>query len=287
MTTPVSIITATYNAANELGHTIESLKTQSDGVFEWIVVDGGSTDTTISILKKNEGLVTHLLEGPDAGMYDAWNKAVDIANGEWLLFLGAGDELASPDALEAWVPVLDQAYPDFEMVYGRIQLAEQGSRHVLCEVGRPWEDLASRWTLFRPALPCHPEVFHHRSIFKRGERFNTDYHFAADTELMLRQAARKSFLHVPLLITRMTLGGQSGQLHNLRSISRETRKISAKLGYTAPLSHRFGQHIKLIVADLLVMLLSPRLEKEFATVARRILYSRRLLTSSVLVWSKK
>lgn len=272
MTIQISIITAIYNAEIELEYTVESLKTQSGRLFEWIVVDGGSRDATMSILKENKDLVTRLLTGPDAGMYDAWNKAINVASGNWLLFLGAGDELASPGTLEAWVPVLDKAYPNFEMVYGRIQLAEQGSRRVLCEVGRPWEELASRWTLFRPALPCHPEVFHHRSIFERGERFNTDYRFAADTEFMLHQAAHKPFLYVPLPVTKMTLGGQSGQLRNLRRISEETREIAINFGHRAPFLHRCSQHIKLVVAQVFVKLFSQRTVENLEVGLRRLIY---------------
>ena len=271
MSPHVSVITATYNAATELGYTIASLQKQVTRGFEWIVVDGGSTDNTVPMLEENSSLVSQLLKEPDTGMYAAWNKAIDAAKGEWLLFLGAGDELACPQVLGGVIPMLHQAFPQFEMVYGRIQLMEQNSRRVLCEVGEEWEDLAAQWTLYRPGLPCHPEVFHHRSMFERGERFSTAYRYAADTEFMLRQGRNKPFLHIPVAVTKMTLGGQTGQLRNLRAISEETRKIAAACGYKPSKSHCLIQYIKLLAADFLVKTLPVN------TVGTVEVYARRLV----------
>ena len=153
------------------------------------------------------------------------------------------------------LPLL-KALPEAEtMAYGRIQLIEPGSRRLLEERGASWEEMAGRWTLFRPELPIHPEVFHRASLFAAGERFDTRYRFAADTDFLLRQAAMRPFRQLPLVVTRMEYGGHTGRLPTLRAVSRETRAIARDHGYRAPLVHRIQQHIKLALADLATHLL--------------------------------
>lgn len=101
------------------------------------------------------------------------------------------------------------------------------------------EHASGQWLLF----------LHHRSLFDAGERFDPRYRYAPDTDFLLRQALRQRFLFVPQIVTRMEFGGISGQLINLRAVSRETRHIAERYGFHAPLSHRCTQHIKLWIAD--------------------------------------
>jgi len=267
----VSIVTATLNAAVGLPRTMQSLRAQAGASFEWIVVDGGSTDGTLALLDANRDLVSVLATCTEPGVYPALNTGVELARGEWLLFIGAGDELAHPRALADASVLLAPAYPCHEMVYGRIQLIEQGSRQVVRELGMAWEELQRQWLLFRPGLPAHPEVFHHRSVFERGERFDVGYRFAADTDFMLRQAARRRFLHIPVLVTRMELGGMSGRFSNLRAISRETRRIASQYGHRSPLRHRCVEHLKLVFGDVAVRLLSEPALERLETRCRKLL----------------
>jgi len=95
---PISVITATFNAADQLPGLIDSLRTQSDRDFEWIVVDGASTDATIDLLKASGDTVRSWISEPDFGIYHALNKAICISSGEYYLVLGADDRLL-PDAI--------------------------------------------------------------------------------------------------------------------------------------------------------------------------------------------
>src|ERR1700741_4805153 len=97
----VSIISATLNAARELPYSIASLAAQRGASFEWIVVDGGSRDGTQALLEPKPARIAWWTSEPDGGVYDAWNKGCARARGEWLLFLGAGDEFATSDMLAA------------------------------------------------------------------------------------------------------------------------------------------------------------------------------------------
>ena len=100
-----TIITSTYNAAATLPHLLDSLASQTCRDFNWIVQDGGSSDETMKIVAQYHSLLPEILtnSGKDEGIYDAWNKAIDIWQdkiGEWILFLGCDDSLNEKNTLE-------------------------------------------------------------------------------------------------------------------------------------------------------------------------------------------
>ncbi|MDR3358583.1 MAG: glycosyltransferase [Desulfovibrio sp.] len=94
-----SIITATYNSEAFLGRTLASILSQSYPNFEWVVQDGGSTDNTLNILRKYSDSRIKIHSEPDTGIYDAWNKAVARATGDWAIFLGGDDFFLHQDVL--------------------------------------------------------------------------------------------------------------------------------------------------------------------------------------------
>lgn len=108
----ISIITATYNAGQDLPQLIASLRAQTSHQFHWIVADGGSTDDTLEIIDKNRDLVKKFIPGPDFGIYDALNKAVSKVETEYYLTLGADDRL-KPDAVENYLKAAKGSKCDF------------------------------------------------------------------------------------------------------------------------------------------------------------------------------
>lgn len=94
----ISIITASYNAEKDLLWTFKSIREQTYDNIEWIIIDGASTDETVSLIKKNEDIVDYWISEPDKGIADAWNKGLSMASGDGILILNAGD-VYSPDAL--------------------------------------------------------------------------------------------------------------------------------------------------------------------------------------------
>src|SRR5688572_26809863 len=101
----VSIITAVYNGDLYLEQTIQSVLAQTYANIEYIVIDGGSKDGTVAILKKYASKLAYWVSEPDKGIYDAWNKGVQAATGEWIAFLGA-DDLLFPDTISLYVQEL-------------------------------------------------------------------------------------------------------------------------------------------------------------------------------------
>lgn len=241
----VSIITATLDAEEALRHSLRSVAAQTDASLEWIVIDGGSKDGTVELLRQNEGLVARWLSEPDTGIYDAWNKACALVRGDWLLFLGAGDELAAPDCLANASVYLRQAHPAHDLVYGRLCYVSPDGRRRLEEVGVPWSEMQRQWESGRPALPPHTAIFHHRSLFSAGKRFDSRYRIAGDVHFLLRHAMRKPLLFVPVTTVLAATHGISMNLRRATELAGEIRRMNRELGIVPPFGHRIADGILL------------------------------------------
>lgn len=270
----VSVITATRNAVAGLPFTIASLRAQTCSTFEWLVADAGSTDGTVDLLRKNQDLISWWVSEPDAGIYDAWNKACSHARGEWLLFLGAGDELAQPETLECCAPYLAEATGEAVFVYGRLELLSEETRIPLEVFGRPWEEMQDKWEIGRPALPPHGACFHHRSLFADSTPFDLRFPIAADSNFLLRHVRDCPPIFLPLDITRSPLGGVSLRLDSARQIGGEIAAINHDLGIVPPLAHRVAEWLRLHVSGL-INHLPQSLAHRCADLLRRIAGKRR------------
>lgn len=216
----ITIITSTFNAVNDLPWTIKSIKNQSYEYIQWIVVDGASTDGTVKLLKANNDLIDVWVSEPDTGIYDAWNKALDYVKGDWVQFLGAGDELYEPTTLEKVSKYLKDAYPKYDLVYGQVQYISQNQRRALFTSGDAWHSYTKKWEGIRPKLPEHPAIFHHASLFE-NLIFESCFRIVADSHFLLQHLER-NWLYVPLVVDNMLFGGISstfrGQLVSYREL---------------------------------------------------------------------
>lgn len=243
----ITIITSTYNAARDLPWTINSIRGQAYPHIQWIVADGGSQDGTVDLLKQNEDLVDLWFSAPDKGIYDAWNKALAYARGDWVQFIGAGDELAEPDTLAKVAPYLATAHPKHDIVYGKVALISEGRRQLIEELGTPWEEMKGKWEGYRPMLPAHPGVFHHRSTFEEDTLFDTSYRIAGDSHFLMRQLKKKDFVYIPVLVDRMPIGGVSARIDSFKQSLQECRRSSRELGFDIPFAHLCYEHIKFVI----------------------------------------
>ena len=100
MDNTITIVTVVYNDKNNIEKTINSVLNQSYNSKEYIVVDGKSTDGTLEIVKKYADQISVIVSEPDRGIYDAMNKAVDLAHNEWIIFMNSGDVFADNDTLK-------------------------------------------------------------------------------------------------------------------------------------------------------------------------------------------
>ena len=224
----ITIIIATRNAAATLPRCLDSIRAQTWRDFEVLVMDGGSTDGTVEVLRGGADIVTLWRSAPDKGVFDAWNKALAHARGEWICFLGADDRLWDPGALERLVPYVRQAMPEFRVVYSKMRQVD-AMDHVLQELGRPWPEARRMFRRYAAGVP-HPGLMHHRSLFERHGRFDERFRFAGDFEFLLRELKHRDALFVPAVSVAMGHGGLTTRPENFSAMLAETRRAMGMHG---------------------------------------------------------
>ena len=201
----ISVVIATRNAAADLPRCLDSLRRQTFRGFEVVVMDGASTDGTVGLLEAAGDVVTVWRSETDAGIYNAWNKALALAKGEWFCMLGADDWLWDAQALERLAPQLRDALPSHRIVYSRVRQVDTAGQ-VVAELGQPWEAFKAPFRS-HVCLP-HPGLMHHRSLFEaRG--FDERFRLAGDYEFLLRELKDRDALYVPVVTAGMRFGGRT------------------------------------------------------------------------------
>ena len=200
MSVKVSIITVCLNAADSLANTCESICSQQYSGFEWIVIDGASTDGSLDILHEYQGDITRLVSEPDNGIYDAMNKGIRLARGDYLLFLNAGDRLAGPDVLYSV-----ESAPDVGIIYGDIEVVSDG----LSKLIKSPQELP-RDFLLRKMMP-HQSTFIKKELFDKYGSYKVSYKIAADYDFFVRMLYlhRVTSSHCGAVISVFYTGGVS------------------------------------------------------------------------------
>lgn len=218
----ISIITVCLNSAATVRDTVESVLAQDYRDREYIVVDGGSTDGTLQIVREYGDAVARLISGPDRGIYDAINKGLAAATGDVIGILHADDVYESPRVLSAVMDAFGTA-PDAEIVFGDLVFVmPQDTRRVVRRYGskafRPWR-LRFGW------MPPHPASFFRRSAYERIGPYATDLKISSDYEMFVKAFLihRLKYLRIDRVLVRMRAGGLSTS--GLRSSIRLNREI--------------------------------------------------------------
>ena len=181
----ISIITATFNSAKTLKDTIQSVLRQTNKDFEYLIIDGGSTDETIDIVKSYESEFSGRLKWvseKDQGIYDAMNKGIKMASGDVVGILNSDDYFTSDDILQT----VDNAFKSHEIdaIYGDIHFIRDGNpqkciRYYSSRMFTPF------WLRFG-FMPAHPSFYCKREVFERAGLYSLDYKIGADYEMMVR-----------------------------------------------------------------------------------------------------
>lgn len=185
-----SIITVTYNAGATLEDTIQSVITQTYRNLEYIIIDGGSKDRTLEIIEQYRPHIHKVVCEPDKGLYDAMNKGIKQAAGDYICFLNAGDELHEDDTLLLMVhSITESTLPD--VLYGETAIVDEEGHFVRMRRLSAPEHLT--WKSFKSGmLVCHQAFFARRDL---AEPFDLRYRFSADFDWCIRIMKKSQTLH--------------------------------------------------------------------------------------------
>ena len=198
----ISVVTVCRNAAITIEQTLGSVQDQSYPYREHIVVDGQSTDGTIDILRRYDDAIACWISEPDAGIYDAMNKGIALAKGDWIGILNSDDWY--PEHTLQHVAEAVGRHPEADVIHGDIYLVDRRLPPYPIVQGSH-KHLFSQWRI------CHPTCFVRKSIYERF-RYNQRYPINADFDLLLRlEAAGCRFVHIDIPLTYFRTGGVSNQ----------------------------------------------------------------------------
>jgi len=217
MSTPkISVITVVFNGEKHIGRTIESVVGQSYKQVEYIIVDGKSTDKTLDVIGRYKG-VDQLISEPDGGLYDAMNKALKLATGDYVWFLNSGDQVYSLDTVKQMIAGLT-GMPD--IIYGGTMIIDEQQIEIGDRRLKPPANLS--WKSFRQGMVvCHQSIIVKREI---APEYNLEYRFSADIDWAIRASKRARLIHNSgLILSKFLEGGLTR--HNIKAGLRERFRI--------------------------------------------------------------
>lgn len=226
----VSIITACYNCKSFIEETITSVLGQTYPNIEYIIIDGGSTDGTVDIIKKYTDKISYWVSEPDNGISDAFNKGITRCTGDIVGILNA-DDTYTPEAVHTAVQAFIEN-PGVGFVFGDAMMCDLGGTPCFRWAGNPGYAKTIKYDM--PSIP-HPTVFVRRSVYLENGGFDPVYRTAMDYEFLLRITRNGVKGHcVSEVLANMRLGGESDR--NYLRAYREVFLISVNYGYPKSLA---------------------------------------------------
>jgi glycosyltransferase involved in cell wall biosynthesis len=234
----VSVITVCLNAGTFIEQAIQSVLAQTYPKIEYIIIDGGSTDGTVDIIRKYESRLAYWHSRPDRGLAQAFNLGLAQAQGDWLVYLNADDFFLNSEVVGDMAPYL-RRYRDAEVVYGDVLVMAPHSGAeplpLLRNHSRPWNWHKMRCSGMFNTIP-HQAAFTHRRYFERVGPFSEDFRIAVDYEHYLRGGKFLRVRYAPLAVSGMRAGGLVGRnilwtFREFRRAQQRTRALPAPLAW--------------------------------------------------------
>ena len=230
----VSIIVAVFNGKGTLQQCIDSVAQQSYPNKELIVIDGGSKDGTVNLLHANQEKISYWVSEPDRGIYNAWNKGLALAKGEWICFLGADDYLWDSTVLERMSAQLVALPSTIRVAYGQIMMIRDDGQAPY-PIGTPWEQVKDTFMSMSYMNIPHVGTMHRRSLFEQHGMFDESFKIAGDYELLLRELTAEEAAFIPdLIVAGQRLGGISTESASYLKIMREVWRAQRMHGQLLP-----------------------------------------------------
>lgn len=230
----LSIITATYNSDKTLEETIKSVLSQNYTNFEYIIIDGKSTDDTVNIIKKyaplfkEKSISYSWISESDSGIYNAWNKGLKLAKGSWISFLGS-DDIYLKNVLDKYVQNI-KLNKNIDFIYSKVKLMEDDKTKYI--ISDQW-----KWSKFKRQMKiAHVGSFHNKNYFKKYGDYNEEYMIVGDYEMLLRSKNNLKTFFFDEFTAEMKDGGISNQyvlkaFKEVRKAKIETAKISKIIAF--------------------------------------------------------
>lgn len=220
MTIKVSIITVCRNSQDTIEETINSVLSQTYPDIEYIIIDGKSTDNTVSVIEKYKDRLACFISEPDKGMYDAMNKGIRIAKGDILYFLNSDDTLYHSSAINNVAKHFSTG--NFDFLYCDILIFDKNTGH--CHVKK--HNRVNKSFLYANAMP-QQAVFYKKSAFKKCGNFNTEYKIVSDRDWLLRaflkEKLQSKYVDIPVAL--FAQGGLSNNKKYEKIHSEERQKM--------------------------------------------------------------
>ena len=202
----LSIITIVYNNARDIERTMLSVLDQTYPNIEYVVIDGGSTDGTLAIIKKYESRITKLVSEKDEGIYDAMNKGLAIATGDYVLFMNSGDELYNKDTVTSVFATADNA----DIYYGETEMINDAGENLGQRRHKAPAQLS--WRSFKYGMSVsHQAIYIKRSLTQPYDR---EYQLSADIDWIINAIKKaKKIANVNQYVAKYLVGGMSKKKH--------------------------------------------------------------------------
>ncbi len=178
-----SIITVVYNGEDFIEETILSVINQTYNNIQYIVIDGGSSDKTVEIIKKYENKINYWISEPDKGIYDAMNKGINVSCGEWLNFLNAGDSFVNEHIINS---IFSTEHSDTTIIYGDVKILKECGQSYI----HPATKIVSDKSIMKGMSVCHQAIFYNKKIM---ELYDRDLHLKAEWKHFIHMIRHEDF----------------------------------------------------------------------------------------------
>ena len=227
----ITIIIAVFNGAETLQQCIDSVANQTYTNTQLIIVDGNSKDGTVDLLKVNHNKISYWISEPDNGIYNAWNKGLIHATGDWICFLGVDDYFWDDRVLEGIVGTLSGLSDNINVAYGQVMLLTKDDQP-LYKIGKSWDQVKN---LFIKSMSIpHPGLMQRNSLFKKNGYFDESFRIVGDYELLLRELKVGDAVLIPIVIAGVRQGGVSCNSGHSLTLLKEVRRAQIMHGFYIP-----------------------------------------------------
>jgi len=209
----LSVITVVYNNVNDIERTLLSVLNQTYGGIEYIIVDGLSNDGTLEIIKRYEARIAKLISEKDKGIYDAMNKGLTLASGDYVIFMNSGDEFFATDT----VAQVFATVPDADIYYGETEMIDDGGNSL--GQRRHKAPQTFTWRGFKLGMSIsHQAIYIKRSLIAP---YDPKYQLSADIDWIIRAAKKaKIIVNVNRYVAKYLVGGMSKAKHKQSLLER-------------------------------------------------------------------